>query len=228
MPVSPLARSASWTLHSGFLAQPFARSGGRLFLLATGTMLTGWLSSVVDDAAQGNASWLSPIGASILVLWLMWQAYRLWQGGGVSLSSAMDLSWRGVVKAHRGNRSSQAPLAGWALVVDGKRPQPVNVRCTVNLGEVRLLRLSVASESSDVHSVYWCWVDLRHCDDAHYLRTLLALPSHLTSGGHIESHRVSVASSVANKHSGVVLPSQSTLAERRIARSPVAATEEVA
>ena len=228
MPVLPLARPASWTLHAGFLAQPFARAVGRLFLLATGVMLTGWLSSLVVDAVRGIASWMSPMGASILVLWLMRQAYRLWQGSGVSSPSAMDLSWRGVVKAHRGSPSSQPPQAGWVLVVDGKRPQPVNVRCIVNLGELRLLRLNVASELSDVHPAYWCWVDLRHGDDAHYLRTLLALSSHLTSGGRIESHRVSVASSVANKHLGVVLPSQSTLAERRIARSPVAATEEVA
>ena len=188
----------TWRLQPGAFGAPVVRVLGALALLALTLLCGAWLLAIAQDVWRGGRSaWVLLGGAP--VAWLWWRLFRLGWARWHTVAPPLSLTWSGEVQ-------EEPAAGGWRL--GGLTGVPVDVRCLLDAQGWLLCCIREVGEGVSATVVHWCWIDARRCPDMHRFRTLLSLPSRLTTAvrGDSDTHAPAMASWSPRRHpSGIAL-----------------------
>lgn len=198
MAQSPLFAPVTWRLQPGAAGAPGVRLLGAILLWALLTLCGAWLLALALDVWRGGRSaWV--LLAAVPLVWLWWRLFRQGWSRWHAVVPPISLTWSGEVQ--------QEPAAGgWRL--GGLAGTPAQVRCLLDAQGWFLCQIRALDKGASRHTVHWCWIQAQACPDVHRFRTLMALPSRMTTvlGGESDVRAPAVASwSHRRQPSGIAL-----------------------
>lgn len=198
MVLSPFLAPVTWRLQTGAAGAPWVRLLGDVLLLALSVLCVAWLLALGLDVWRGGRSpWVVLTCAPIA--WLWWHLFRHAWASLHTVAPVLSLTWAGPVQ--------DEPVAGgWRM--GGLTGTPADVRCLLDAQGWLLCRIQAVGEGTCASTVHWCWIHTQSCPDVHRFRTLISLPSRLTTvvGGESDVRSPAVASwSLRRQPSGIDL-----------------------
>lgn len=195
---SSLFASATWLLQPGLAALPRLRHIASVMLIAAMGMVLAWLLAIGLDVMRGGRSvWV--LVACVPTAWLCWRLLRSAWVRCHMVQPKLSLVWAGEVQ-------NDPPAGGWRL--NHFAGTPVEVQCLLDAQGWLLCQIQPIGKGAALPPPHWCWINARDCPDLHRFRTLLCLPSHLTTavGGASDGGAPAMASWPSRRHpSGIAL-----------------------